>query len=119
MTAKNEKINEYKIGNTAFPVWTNRKGYACVTIPVDGKDRAYLLHKLVWESNHGPVPDGHELHHIDHDKANWSLSNLKPVEKNAHQQYHRDLRSTGKSDKAGKDEGNKVNPNHNPEKKTP
>lgn len=115
MTAKNEKNYEYKIGDEVFPVWTNRKGYACVSIPVNGKDRAFLLHKLVWESKHGPVPDGYDLHHIDHNKANWSIDNLKPVERNAHQQYHWDLRSTGKSDKAGTDRGNEMNPKHHPE----
>jgi hypothetical protein len=80
---------EFVMNNKKHPVWLNQKGYACVTINEDGKDRAFLLHRLVWESENGPVPDGLELHHIDHDKSNWSVGNLMAVDRKTHQAMHR------------------------------
>jgi hypothetical protein len=106
---------EHRVGTTSVPVWKNQKGYACVSLTINGRRRAYLLHRLVWETANGPVPDGYDLHHLDHDRANWSIDNLKLVERNAHQQYHRDCRSTEKNKKAGTDVGKKTSPKHGPE----
>jgi len=93
---------EFRINGKTYPVWLNQKGYACVTIDEDGQDRAYLLHRLAWERENDPVPDGHELHHIDHDKANWSLENLMAVDRKTHQELHRQARSTDINDKPGR-----------------
>jgi hypothetical protein len=85
-----------------YPVWRNGKGYACVSIPENGYEKAYLLHRLVWELEHGPVPPGYELHHIDHDKANWRLDNLTMVDRQTHRELHRQHgRSTDIYHKAG------------------
>lgn len=85
-----------------YPVWKNKKGYACVVLPVNGHGKAFLLHRVVWEEAHGPVPPGHELHHLDGNRANWNLENLKAMEKEAHQQMHRRARSTSIYHKPGK-----------------
>lgn len=77
----------------------------------NGYERAYLLHRLAWELEHGPIPDGYELHHIDHDKANWSLDNLMMVDRQTHQEIHRQhRRSTDINGKAGRVEDKKTNP---------
>lgn len=34
------------------------------------------LHIEVWKSAHGPVPEGHEIHHVDFDPSNNDLENL-------------------------------------------
>jgi len=109
--------NEFEMNNKTYPVWLNQKGYACVTINEDGKDRAYLLHRLVWQQTHGPVPDGHELHHKDHNKANWRLDNLMAVDRKAHQELHRQARSTVVNNKPGADREKNMNPNR--PRKTP
>lgn len=36
---------KYEINNQSIDIWTNQKGYPCVTINHDGKDRAFLLHR--------------------------------------------------------------------------
>lgn len=41
----------------------------------DGK--WYSTHRLVWEYHHGPVPDGMDVEHIDRNRANCKLSNLR------------------------------------------
>ncbi len=79
-------------------------------LPVNGHDKAFLLHKLVWEEAHGPVPQGYELHHLDGDKANWTLDNLKMLDRHTHQKIHRQARSTSISHKAGT-KAKDMNPN--------
>ncbi len=110
---------QFEIDSKQYPIWLNRKGYACVALEVGGKMRAFLLHRLVWERANGPVPDGHDLHHLDHDKTNWRLDNLAVVERAAHQQYHRDLRFTDKNNKAGNDDVTNSAPNNLPGNGTP
>src|SRR5882757_607828 len=35
------------------------------------------LHRAVWESIHGAIPDGFHIHHVDHDRANNEPENLQ------------------------------------------
>jgi hypothetical protein len=95
-------MNKFNFKGKDYPVWQNQKGYACVVLPVNGSDKAFLLHKLVWEEANGPVPHGYELHHLDGNKANWTLDNLKAMDRKAHQEIHRQAGSTSISHKAGK-----------------
>lgn len=104
--------NKYEINNQSLDIWTNQKGYPCVTIKHHGKDRAFLLHKLVYETANGPVPDGHEIHHVDGDRGNWSLGNLKVMDKQAHRELHRQARSTEKDNKAGTEKVKNPNQKH-------
>ena len=62
----------------------NTKGY--VQIIIGG--RAVLEHRLVWEHANGPVPPGHDIHHLDGDKQNNVLKNLECVSKIAHKRIH-------------------------------
>jgi len=45
----------------------------------NGKRRFLRLHNVVWITHNGPVPEGLELDHIDGDKTNNSISNLRLV----------------------------------------
>jgi len=104
-------MGTFNMNNKAYPVWKNGKGYACVSITENGYQKAYLLHRLVWELEHGPVQPGYELHHVDHDKGNWRLDNLMLLDRQTHQDLHRQhLRSTGIYDKAGRRNDWKTNP---------
>lgn len=49
------------------------------------------LHRYVYECEVGPIPKGHSIHHIDHDKNNNSISNLTPMTKSEHNVYHMSL----------------------------
>lgn len=95
-------MKHFTMDGETYPVWENQKGYACVTLDQDGREKAVLLHRLVWELAHGPVPPGHEVHHLDHDRGNWQLTNLAVMDRQAHQQLHRESRrSTRKYREAG------------------
>jgi hypothetical protein len=37
------------------------------------------LHRYLWEQEHGPIPEGMTIDHIDGDKKNNSMSNLRMV----------------------------------------
>lgn len=41
----------------------------------------YYVHRTMWEQAHGPIPDGYEVDHIDRDRANNDLSNLRLASK--------------------------------------
>lgn len=46
------------------------------------------IHRYVWEKYHGEIPDGYEIHHIDHDKSNNDISNLKLMKSEEHESLH-------------------------------
>lgn len=46
------------------------------------------LHVYIWEKANGAVPDGYDIHHIDHDKDNNSLENLECIPRKKHHADH-------------------------------
>jgi hypothetical protein len=57
-----------------------------------GKQRRQLAHRWLWEQANGPIPDGHEIHHRDHNPLNNDLSNLMCVTAEWHDDHHQRLR---------------------------
>lgn len=56
---------------------TNKDGYYTVELhDEDGKNLPHLVHKIVWESFNGKVPDGLEIGHDDENNQNNRLDNL-------------------------------------------
>lgn len=47
-----------------------------------------LLHRVVWMKERGPIPDGWDVHHIDHDKTNNLIDNLHCLSKADHTRLH-------------------------------
>ena len=58
----------------------------------------------------GPIPDGHDIHHVDGDKSNWTPDNLKAMDRQAHRELHRQARSTEEDNKAGNKKVKNPNP---------
>lgn len=46
------------------------------------------LHRAIWESVNGPIPDGHHIHHVDHDASNNAIENLALMWGGAHMSHH-------------------------------
>lgn len=51
----------------------------------DKPDQVFV-HKLVWEAFNGPVPNGHDIDHIDQDHRNNELYNLQTLTRKEHGQ---------------------------------
>ena len=43
-----------------------------VSSDVEGyeKGRSVSMRRYVWQFHNGPIPDGYQIHHIDHDSSN-------------------------------------------------
>ena len=60
-------------------------GYIQIT---NGEHRGKLLHRLIYESHYGSIPDGMICHHLDHNKENNAPSNLILLTKSHHHSMH-------------------------------
>jgi hypothetical protein len=45
-------------------------------------------HRIVWERAHGPIPPGHQIHHVNHDRTDNRLENLQCVDTVTHKRLH-------------------------------
>ena len=50
--------------------------------------RLVMEHRLVWEAAHGPVPPGHQIHHINENRSDNRLENLQCVDVETHKRIH-------------------------------
>ncbi len=49
----------------------------------------YLLHRVIWMVANGcNIPEGYEIHHIDHNTMNNSIYNLEMIDGIKHRQIH-------------------------------
>lgn len=46
------------------------------------------MHRYVWEFYNGTIPDGYDIHHKDHDRANNDISNLEAIPSREHASLH-------------------------------
>jgi hypothetical protein len=58
---------------------TDAQGYRQTEIRVGQSRVSVYLHRVVWESVHGAIPDGLQLNHIDGVKTNNAIANLELV----------------------------------------
>lgn len=69
-------------------------GYRRITC----KDRRHRFeHVLVWEQHYGPVPDGFEIHHVNEDKLDNRIENLRLVNRLEHKRLHSGCIKFGKT----------------------
>lgn len=59
-------------------------------IPKDGYLRINnkLLHRIIWETQNGPIPEGFHIHHKDEDKLNNHIDNLECLSHSDHLRLH-------------------------------
>ena len=79
---RSKKFKDFIIvDNLKFTI--NKNGYyECTT-----KDRL-MLHNYNWEKINGKIPKGYEIHHIDLNKLNNNIENLKLVTPSEHTKIH-------------------------------
>ncbi len=84
-------------------VYQRKDGYFQVS---SGINQGKLLHRLIYEENFGPIPEGFHIHHLDNDKNNNALENLVLISKSNHHKLHFNMINNpnwgnGRIDKAG------------------
>ena len=71
---------------------THHTGYLVVSIYGDDRiKKQYRVHRFVWEHFNGPIPDDKVIDHIDGDKTNNALSNLRLVSDKQNIHYARSM----------------------------
>ena len=55
----------------------NTNGYHQLKFSMNGVVKQLLVHRLMWETFHGPIPPNMTIDHIDGDNGNNSLENLQ------------------------------------------
>lgn len=55
------------------------RGYTQFAVSMGKVIKSYLTHRFVYETFYGHIPQGMQIHHIDHDKQNNKLDNLQMV----------------------------------------
>ncbi len=48
-----------------------------IRVRISGK--YYKAHRIIWEMHNGPIPEGYEIDHLDHDPSNNRLNNFRLV----------------------------------------
>ena len=66
----------------------------CLWDPIKKTSRLIFQHVLLWEDAHGSIPEGYCLHHINEDKLDNRLENLKIVTHTEHKRLHSNCRKT-------------------------
>lgn len=122
---KYKQLKDLNIGDSLMP-FTKTKS------PYKGKNRGWFVgftgsdavreHCFVWEQVHGPIPDGHVIHHKDGNDYNNNPRNLEALTRAEHNKHHLDHWFKTASDSKKKERSRKIseskkinNPMHNPE----
>lgn len=50
--------------------------------------RGVRLHRMVWEYHNGKIPQGYHVHHVDEDRSNNAIENLRLMPGNEHVSVH-------------------------------
>uniref|UniRef100_A0A6H1ZZP5 Putative homing endonuclease n=1 Tax=viral metagenome TaxID=1070528 RepID=A0A6H1ZZP5_9ZZZZ len=61
------------------------KGYPSA---IDRTGKQTPIHRVCWETAHGPIPPGHNIHHLDRDTMNHALGNLVCLSLSEHGAIH-------------------------------
>ena len=52
------------------------------------KSNCESLHRSIWSYYNGEIPEGYHIHHIDEDKSNNAIENLRLIEGREHLRMH-------------------------------
>lgn len=58
-------------------------------------NRMKFLHVWVWEQHYGPIPEGHDIHHMNEDRTDYRIENLEMVTHGDHRRVHAEMKFDG------------------------
>lgn len=74
-----KSLNYNKTGKEKILSFGISNGYLQVALHKNGSKEQPLVHRLVWEAFYGKIPDGMVIDHIDTNRQNNSVENLRCV----------------------------------------
>lgn len=84
---ENGTIYSYRSNSTIGHL--NNDGYMCTTLYDDnGKRSTIRHHRIIWEVTNGKIPNGYDIHHIDENRSNNTITNLEMIESSTHKRNH-------------------------------
>jgi hypothetical protein len=88
----------------------NSSGYLIIDLSKNGKRKIKFIHRLMYETFIGVIPEGYDVHHKDFTKNNY-LDNFKLIPKSEHHRlhkinYHPSIKTKNKISEATKGEKN-------------
>jgi len=86
MEIKEETIVRRYIEFDGLKFYPDKRGYWLGHVP--GAKSPIRLHRYVWEYYNGPIPDGYDIHHIDHNPDNNEIDNLEMLSESMHSAVH-------------------------------
>lgn len=72
-------LKSTKDGIQDIGIWDNGFGYKATKLTNESGRRNLYIHRLVYETFIGAIPEKMEINHIDHNKSNNSFTNLEVV----------------------------------------
>ena len=66
----------------------NDRGYLRCQWHIKGKQYHIQQHVYIWQLNFGPLPQGYVVHHVDGNRSNNSLGNLRAMANGDHIRLH-------------------------------
>lgn len=54
-----------------------KDGYYCINLSKNNKKKGFLFHRLVYEAHNGNIPEGLYIDHIDNNRQNNNIENLR------------------------------------------
>ena len=83
-----EKIKEKsKVTMNKYMKGTNQRSFENVMIKIN--DKRVFEHRYIWEQSNGKIPKDYFIHHINGNKKDNRLLNLKLVSRKEHGRLHR------------------------------
>lgn len=75
-TKKQMGVSKNKYGHLKVGFWKN------------GKNKLFLIHRLVYQTFVGEIPSGYDIHHVDGNPRNNNVSNLQAIDHRKHISNH-------------------------------
>ena len=66
-----------RVAGRIVPQRDDGRGYLCCDIKIEGRRRTRKIHQLVMAAHRGPTPPGWHIDHLNHEKGDNRLENLR------------------------------------------
>lgn len=93
--------NHKRLGQVLKPMQSST-GHLYVKLMQNGREKKRLVHRVVYETFVGAIPENYDIHHVDGNKHNNAIRNLKMVTHAEHMRLHREKKPVIQMDANGK-----------------